>query len=82
LISTSPVDRSPGHDRAAHRRREQTRGPLPVTAIYTRTDNVVAWEACIDPDNPHVEHVEVRTSHSGLGFNPEVFRIVARRLAS
>jgi hypothetical protein len=55
---------------------------VPVTAIYTRTDNVVAWEACIDPDNPHVEHIEVRTSHSGLGFNPEVFRIVAKRLAS
>lgn len=55
--------------------------PVPVTAIYTRTDNVVAWQACIDHDNPHVEHVEVRTSHSGLGFNPEVFRIVAKRLA-
>lgn len=55
--------------------------PVPVTAIYTRTDNVVAWEACIDPDNSHVEHIEVRTSHSGLGFNPEVFRILAKRLA-
>ena len=54
---------------------------VPVTAIYTRNDNVVAWEACLDPDNDHIEHVEVGGSHSGLGFSPEVFRIVATRLA-
>ncbi len=32
---------------------------VPVTAIYTRNDNIVAWEACLDPDNDHIEHVEV-----------------------
>jgi pimeloyl-ACP methyl ester carboxylesterase len=54
---------------------------VPVTAIYTRSDQIVDWQACIDRDNEHVEHIEVRTSHSGLGFSPEVFRIVARKLA-
>jgi pimeloyl-ACP methyl ester carboxylesterase len=54
---------------------------VPVTAIYTRSDNVVAWEACIDPDNAEIEHIEVGTTHVGLGFSPEVFRIVATRLA-
>ncbi len=54
---------------------------VPVTAIYTRYDNVVAWEACLDPDNEHIEHIEVGTTHAGLGFSPEVFRIVATRLA-
>jgi pimeloyl-ACP methyl ester carboxylesterase len=56
--------------------------PVPITAIYSRSDSIVAWRACID-DNAanHVEHVEVRTSHLGLGFSPEVLRIVARALA-
>jgi pimeloyl-ACP methyl ester carboxylesterase len=53
-----------------------------VTAIYSRTDGIVAWRACIDDANPDVEHVEVRTTHLGLGFAPEVYRIVARRLAA
>jgi pimeloyl-ACP methyl ester carboxylesterase len=52
----------------------------PVTAIYSRADAVVAWEACID-ENGNVEHVEVRTTHVGLGFSPEVYKIIARRLA-
>jgi pimeloyl-ACP methyl ester carboxylesterase len=53
----------------------------PVTAIYSRADAVVAWEACIDHDGTDVEHVEVRTTHFGFGFSPEVYKIIARRLA-
>jgi hypothetical protein len=54
---------------------------VPVTAIYSKRDGVVAWRACIDQLSPAVEHVEVRTSHIGLGFAPEVYEIVARRMA-
>jgi hypothetical protein len=53
----------------------------PVTAIYSRADAVVAWEACIDQNGTYVEHVEVRTTHVGLGFSPEVYKIIAQRLA-
>ncbi|TNF87091.1 MAG: alpha/beta hydrolase [Gammaproteobacteria bacterium] len=53
----------------------------PVTAVYSKSDGVVAWEACIDERSPNVEHVEVWTSHVGLGFSPEVYRIIAGRLA-
>jgi len=53
----------------------------PVTAIYSRTDSVVAWQACIDHQSPRVDHLEVETTHLGLGFSPEVYRIIARRLA-
>lgn len=53
----------------------------PVTAIYSRFDRVVAWRACIDNDCSNVEHVEVGTTHLGLGFCPEVYRIIAERLA-
>jgi pimeloyl-ACP methyl ester carboxylesterase len=53
----------------------------PVTAIYSRVDAVVAWGACIDHHCVNVEHIEVGTTHLGLGFSPEVYRIIAQRLA-
>lgn len=63
---------------------ERNAQPLsaPVTAIYSRADQVVSWRACLDPNADNdVEHVEVATSHIGLGFDPETLRIVARALA-
>jgi pimeloyl-ACP methyl ester carboxylesterase len=62
---------------------ERNRLPLatPVTAIYSRSDGVVAWQACIDRHAQNVEHVEVDTTHLGLGLSPEVFQIIAERLA-
>jgi len=52
-----------------------------VAAIYSRGDGVVAWRACIDERSPNVEHVEVETTHLGLGICPEVYEIIASRLA-
>ncbi len=54
----------------------------PVIAIYSRKDAVVAWQACIDAHAANVEHVEVGTTHLGLGFSPEVYEIIAQRLAA
>jgi pimeloyl-ACP methyl ester carboxylesterase len=54
---------------------------VPVTAIYSKRDGVVTWQACIDRVNPGTEHVEVGTSHLGLGLSPDVYSIIARRLA-
>lgn len=54
---------------------------VPVTAVYSRTDGVVSWTACIDTVNTWVEHVEVGSTHIGMGVDPDVMRIVARRLA-
>jgi len=53
----------------------------PVTAIYSRSDGVVAWRACIDPYAAQVEHVEVEATHLGLGFSPRVYEIIAKCLA-
>lgn len=61
--------------------RNRTSLTIPVTAIYSRADAVVTWEACIDRHGLNVEHIEVSTTHLGLGFSPEVYRIIARRLA-
>jgi pimeloyl-ACP methyl ester carboxylesterase len=52
----------------------------PVTAIFSKRDGIVAWQACIDRINTSTEHVEVRATHIGLGMNPDVFAIVADRL--
>ena len=63
-----------------HRQRMSPPLQVPVTAIFSRRDGVVAWQACIDQINLSVEHVEVKSSHLGLGFDPEVYRLIARRL--
>ncbi len=55
---------------------------VPVTAIYSKRDGVVAWEACIDEVSDGVDHVEVTASHIGLGYSADVFRIIADRLAA
>ncbi|MEM7052177.1 MAG: alpha/beta hydrolase [Acidobacteriota bacterium] len=61
--------------------REQVPIEVPITSIYSQGDGVVAWQACLDRSNPDVEHLEVKGSHLGLGINPKVWGIVARRLA-
>ena len=54
---------------------------VPITAIFTRRDGIVAWQACIDRASPDVEHIEVSSTHIGLGIDPDVWEIVARTLA-
>src|SRR5262245_12046657 len=77
--------RQRGHDldaiEAAVAARDRVPITVPITAIYSRSDRIVSWQACIDRTSPCVEHVEVGGSHTGLGLNPDVYRIVAERLA-
>ncbi len=63
-------------------RRRATHISVPVTAIYARADGIVSWRACIDHVNPGVEHVEVRSTHLGMGLHHEVYAIIANRLAT
>ena len=65
--------------RAAEANREPL--PVPITAIYSRTDGIVAWKACFD-DNPanDIEYIEVKTGHAELGFSGPAFRAVTRGL--
>ncbi len=53
---------------------------VPVAAIYSRRDGVVAWQACIDRWSPNVRHIEVSETHLGMGFAPRVLRIVAAEI--
>jgi pimeloyl-ACP methyl ester carboxylesterase len=55
---------------------------VPLTVVFTRRDGIVSWEACIDRSSPDVEHVEVYSTHLGMGIDPDVWRLVADRLAA
>lgn len=54
---------------------------VPLTVIFTRRDGIVSWEACIDRVSLRVEHVEVSSTHIGMGLDPDVWRVVADSLA-
>jgi pimeloyl-ACP methyl ester carboxylesterase len=82
--ATAEWYRSQGYDLAAMERAVADRYAVPlrvpVTAIYSRRDGVVAWQACIDKWSPQVRHVEVSETHVGLGFAPRVLAIVAEEV--
>jgi pimeloyl-ACP methyl ester carboxylesterase len=69
--------------------REQLRQPVPVpsTAIYSRSDGIVDWHACIDDNGPGPEstathqNVEVRCGHLGFGVDAGTLWTIADRLA-
>ncbi len=77
--SFSPQDIARIEHRIEERRRN---APLtvPVTAIYSRNDGVVAWEACIDPDDGNIDHIEVMSSHLGMNLDPDVWTTINDRL--
>lgn len=55
--------------------------PAPSTAIYSRTDGVVAWQGCREQASSTTQNIEVEGSHCGLGHNPAVLYAIADRLA-
>lgn len=59
-------------------------GPFPTgveyVSIYSRTDGIVDWRACLDPAAD--ECVEVAASHLGMGLNAGVYEEVARVLGA
>jgi hypothetical protein len=55
---------------------------VPLTAVYSRRDGIVAWEACIDEHNSQVKHVEVSSSHLGMGLDPAVWLLAAKLLSA
>jgi pimeloyl-ACP methyl ester carboxylesterase len=53
---------------------------VPVTAIYTRTDGVIAWESSLEAAGPRRENVEVSGPHMTMARNFEAWRIILDRL--
>jgi triacylglycerol lipase len=50
---------------------------VPYIALYSRSDGIVNWRSCLDPE---AELVEVRASHLGMGLNAEVYAEIAHAL--
>ena len=48
------------------------------TAVYTKSDGVVDWPVCINSD-PETDF-EVNSTHIGLVWNAEAYRVIAERL--
>ena len=65
----------------AHRERMRVPPPVPSTAIFSRSDGIVAWQGCLEREGPTSENIEVEGSHCGLGHNPAVLYAIADRLA-
>jgi pimeloyl-ACP methyl ester carboxylesterase len=61
--------------------REALLTPFPrdvgFTSVYSRSDGIVDWRACLDPA---ALHQEVSSSHCGMGLNPTVYRVIAEAL--
>ena len=49
------------------------------TALYSRTDGIVDWHACLDPA---ADQIEVRASHIGMGMNPQVYAELGHALGA
>jgi triacylglycerol lipase len=52
---------------------------IPWTALYSRSDGIVDWHACVDPHA--TECIDVRASHCGMALNAAAYREVARFFA-
>ncbi|MBV9416944.1 MAG: alpha/beta fold hydrolase [Solirubrobacterales bacterium] len=50
----------------------------PALAVYSRTDAIVDWHACLDP---HAESFEIDGSHCGMAVNAQVYCELERVLA-
>ncbi|MCW2967290.1 MAG: hypothetical protein JWM71_1062 [Solirubrobacteraceae bacterium] len=63
--------------------REQAVAPFPegvgFVSIYSKSDGVVDWRACLDPD---AQHVEVDASHIGMSGHADTYRAIAGALRS
>jgi triacylglycerol lipase len=62
---------------------EQLERPLPrgmpFVSVYSRSDGIVDWRACLAPG---ADHVEIGSSHIGMAVNAAAYRAVADALAS
>jgi pimeloyl-ACP methyl ester carboxylesterase len=55
--------------------------PVPTTALFSRSDGIVAWPCCVQERSTQAESIEVTASHVGMGVNPAAWFAIADRLA-
>lgn len=50
---------------------------IEAVAVYSRSDAVVDWHACVDA---HAQSVEIDSSHCGMSVHPSVYRVLEQAL--
>ena len=55
--------------------------PEAMTSLYSRSDGVVPWRACLLDESARHENVELSSSHCGMGHHPAALYVIADRLA-
>jgi alpha-beta hydrolase superfamily lysophospholipase len=55
---------------------------VPVTSIWSPNDGIVNPLACIDDVTPGAENIRVTGTHIGMGIDPDVWSLIAHRLAT
>jgi triacylglycerol lipase len=50
---------------------------IEAVAVYSRSDGIVDWRACLDP---YAELAEVDSSHCGMSVHPQVYRVLEQLL--
>lgn len=62
--------------------RTDLHGRMPASvrtvSVYSKSDAIVSYRSCLDPD---AENVEVSSSHTGMSVNAAVYCVIARVLA-
>jgi pimeloyl-ACP methyl ester carboxylesterase len=62
------------------KQRYETPIQVPIISIYTQSDGIISWEACLDKWSPNVRHIEVFSTHMGMPFSMEVFQCIMENL--
>ena len=53
---------------------------IPLYSIYSKYDNIVSWESCIDKYSPRITNQEVNSTHIGLIVNYDVYILISEYL--
>jgi len=46
---------------------------IEAVSVYSRSDGIVDWNACLDP---HARNIEISSSHCGMSVHPAVFGVL------
>jgi len=55
--------------------------PVPVTAIYSRSDGIFDWRRCVQWPTASVDNAVIPSSHLGMASHPMALHIIADRLS-
>lgn len=76
-----------GSSSEALRARVGTRNPsepppgVPCTSVYSKSDGVVHWRACLEQASVLTQNIEIVGSHTGMAMNPVVYHVIFDRLS-